>query len=220
MRKVWVHSSSALAVVVAAVALAACGSSSSNSSSSSATSSAAASSASGGSTTSASSGSASNSSFVPTGSGGLKLIGSGGTQASESNDPLGIKAQTGTAAGKQAITDANTEAAKLGSGTIPKGTNIGLEEIINSVPSAQRADGQLIYALRELGFNVIACDAEGDPGKMESCMTSLVSQNVKAIVSLGTDPSLIAQGLQDAKSHKIPVISFSGAVAPRALWSR
>jgi ABC-type sugar transport system substrate-binding protein len=224
MRKVWVHSSSALAVVIAAVALAACGSSSSSSSSSSAAagsgSSGSATSASSGSTTSASSGSASNASFVPTGSGGLKLIGSGGTQASESNDPLGIKAQPGTAAGKQAIADANTEAAKLGSGTVPKGTNIGLEEIINSVPSAQRADGQLIYALRELGFNVVACDAEGDPGKMESCMTSLVSQNVKAIVSLGTDPSLIAQGLQDAKSHNIPVISYSGAVAPSPLWYR
>ena len=224
MRKVWVHSSSALAVVIAAVALAACGSSSSKSSSTAAAggsgSSGSATSASSGSTTSASSGSASNSSFVPTGSGGLKLIGSGGTQASESNDPLGIKAQPGTAAAKQAISDANAEAAKLGSGTVPKGTSIGLEEIINSVPSAQRADGQLIYALRELGFNVVACDAEGDPGKMESCMTSLVSQNVKAIVSLGTDPSLIAQGLQDAKSHNIPVISFSGAVAPSPLWYR
>ena len=88
------------------------------------------------------------------------------------------------------------------------------------MPSAQRADGQLMYALRELGFNVIPCDAEGDPGKMESCMTSLVSQGVKGIISLGTDPSLIAQGLQDAKSHNIPVISFSGAVAPSPLWYR
>jgi ABC-type sugar transport system substrate-binding protein len=227
MRKVWVRSLSALAVVIAAVALAACGSSSSKSSSSSggsgssgsATSGSSGSATSSGSTTSASSGSGSNSSFVPTGSGGLKLLGSGGTQASESNDPLGIKAQTG-AEQKQAITAANSEAAKLGSGTIPKGTTIGIEEIINSVPSAQRADGQLIYALRELGFNVIACDAEGDPNKMESCMTSLVSQGVKAIASLGTDPSLIAQGLQAAKAKNIPVISYSGAVANSPLWYR
>jgi len=147
------------------------------------------------------------------------LIGSAGPQNSEATTPLGIKAETG-AAQQAAITAADAQAAKLGSGKIPAGTTVGLEEIINSVSSAQRANGQLLYALRELGFNVIPCDGAGDPTKMESCMTSLVSQGVKAIVSLGTDPSLIAQGLQDAKSHNIPVISFSGAVAPSPLWYR
>ncbi len=150
--------------------------------------------------------------FTPSGSGGLKLVGSAGPQNSEATTPFGIKAEGGAAEAK-AIAAANKVAAKIGAGTIKKGTTIGLEEIINSVPSAQRADGQLEYALRELGFNVIPCDAEGDPTKMESCMTSLVSEKVKAIADLGTDPSLIAQGLADAKSHKIPVIAFSGTVA-------
>jgi len=150
--------------------------------------------------------------FTPSGSGGLKLIGSAGPQNSQATNPFGIKAEGGSAEAA-AIKAANAEAAKLGSGKIKKGTTIGLEEIINSVPSAQRADGQLEYALRELGFNVIPCDAEGDPTKMESCMTSLVAQKVKAIADLGTDPSLIAQGLADAKSHHIPVIAFSGTVA-------
>jgi ABC-type sugar transport system substrate-binding protein len=216
--------------IVAAVSLAACGSSSNSNSGASSTSGATTSGATtsgattSGATTSASTGSgttpaSSGASFTPTGSGGLALTGSAGTQQSESNKPLGIQAQTG-AAQKAAIAAADKVAAKLGSGTIPKGTTIGLEEIINSVSSSQRADGQLLYGLRELGLKVIPCDAEGDPSKMESCMTSLVSQNVKAIMSLGTDPSLIAQGLQDAKSHHIPVISYSGAVAPSPLWYR
>jgi ribose transport system substrate-binding protein len=149
----------------------------------------------------------------------LTLVGSAGPQNSEATNPLGIKAQSG-AAQQAAVAAATADAAKLGKGTIPKGTTIGLEEIINSVSSAQRANGQLMYALRELGFNVIPCDGAGDPTKMESCMTSLVNQGVKAIVSLGTDPSLIAQGLQAAKAKNIPVISFSGAVAPSPLWYR
>ncbi len=140
-------------------------------------------------------------------------------RTTQATNPIGIKAQSGSVQ-KQAIAAGNAAAAELGHGTIPKGTTVGLEEIINSVPSAQRADGQLMYALRELGFNVIPCDAEGDPGKMNSCMNSLVSQGVKGIISLGTDPSLIAQGLQAAKAKKIPVITFSGAVAPSPLWFR
>ena len=218
MRKARVRAWSAGGVaIVAAVTLAACGSSSKSSSSASSSAAATTSSASTG--TGTSSASASGASFTPAGSGGLTLTGSAGPQNAEATKPLGIKAESG-AAQKTALTAADAEAAKLGKGTIPKGTSIGLEEIINSVSSSQRADGQLEYALRELGFNVIPCDAEGDPGKMESCMTSLVSQGVKGIISLGTDPSLIAQGLQDAKSHKIPVISFSGAVAPSPLWYR
>lgn len=203
----------AVALTMAA-AVAACGSSSGGSKSTSGSSSSSGASAS----TSGSSGSGG--AFTkPTGSGGLKLTGSAGPQNGQATNPLGIKAQSGSVQ-QAAISAADADAAKLGSAKIPSGATVGLEEIINSVPSAQRADGQLEYALRELGINVIPCDAEGDPTKMESCMTSLVSQGVKAIVSLGTDPSLIAQGLQDAKSHKIPVISFSGAVAPSPLWYR
>jgi ABC-type sugar transport system substrate-binding protein len=150
--------------------------------------------------------------FMPSGSGGLKLIGSAGPQQSETTNPLGIKAEGG-AAEKAAVAAADKVAAKTGMGKIPKGATVGLEEIINSVPSAQRADGQLMYALRELGINTIPCDAEGDPTKMESCVTTLVSDKVKLIIDLGTDPSLIAAGLQDAHAHKIPVIAFSGAVS-------
>jgi ABC-type sugar transport system substrate-binding protein len=204
-------------VLAAAIGVAACGSSSSSSSTSSATSSA---SAAGSSSAASSSAAPASTTFTPTGSGGLALIGSGGSQAAESNDPLGIKAQTGTSAQKEAMAAADADAAKISSATVPKGTSIGLQEIINSVPSAQRADGQLIYALRELGFNVIPCDGAGDPGKIAACMTSLVNQGVKGIISLGTDPSLVAQGLQAAKAKNIPVMSFSGAVAPSPLWTR
>ncbi len=205
-----------LVLAAAALVVAACGSSSSSSSTSSASSSAASTSAA---SSASGSGTAASSFTVPTGSGGLTLTGSAGSQSSEATTPLGIKAQTG-AKQQEAMSAADTIVKEVGTGTIPKGTTVGLEEIINSVPSAQRADGQLMYALRELGINTIPCDAEGDPTKMESCMTSLVSQGVKAIFSLGTDPSLIGQGLQDAKSHNIPVVSFSGQVGPSPDWYR
>lgn len=216
MRKVRVQALSAgSAAILAAVSLAACGGSSHKSGSGGNGSSPTTTAANGGTSQSGSSGHFT----TPTGSGGLPLTGTAGPQTPESNNPLGIKALSG-AAQHQAIAAANKVAHQLGHGKIPKGTTVGLQEIINSVPSSQRADGQLIYGLRELGIKVIPCDAEGDPGKMESCVTSLVSQNVKAILSLGTDPSLIAQGLQDAKSHNIPVISYSGAVAASPLWKR
>jgi ABC-type sugar transport system substrate-binding protein len=199
-------------LATAAIAVAACGSSSSSSSATSSTGAAT-------SATGAGSSSATGSFTAPTGSGGLPLIGSAGSQSSEATTPLGIKAQTG-AKQQEAMAAADKIVAEVGHGTIPKGTTVGLEEIINSVPSAQRADGQLMYALRELGINTIPCDGEGDPTKMESCMTSLVSQGVKVIFSLATDPSLIAQGLQDAKSHNIPVVPFAGAVGPSPDWFR
>jgi len=198
----------ALAAVIA-VTVAACGSSSSSSTTSSTSTPA---------STPATTPSTS-ASFTPTGSGGLTLIGSAGPQNAEATDPFGIKAEGG-AAEATAIAAANAEAAKIGAGKIPAGSTVGLEEIINSVASAQRADGQLEYALRELGIKVIPCDAEGAPTAMETCMTSLVSDGVKVIADLGTDPSLIAQGLADAKSHNIPVIAFSGTVASSPLFYR
>jgi ABC-type sugar transport system substrate-binding protein len=147
------------------------------------------------------------------------LVGSAGPQNSEATNPFGIKAESG-AVQQTAIAAANAEAAKLGVGKIPPGSTVGLEEIINSVPSAQRANGQLEYALRELGIKVIPCDGAGSPTTMATCMTSLVSQGVKVIADLGTDPSLIAQGLADAKSHNIPVIGFSGTLASSPLFYR
>jgi ABC-type sugar transport system substrate-binding protein len=197
--------------MVLTVGVAACGSSKKSSSSSS--SAAAAPASTGTSTTSSAA-------FAPTGSGGLKLVGSAGPQNGQATNPLGIKAQTGTPAASSAISSANSDAAKIGTAKVPAGSTVGLEEIINSVPSAQRADGQLEYALRELGINVIPCDAEGDPTKMETCMTSLVNQGVKAIISLGTDPGLIAAGLAAAKAKNVPVITFSGLVAPSPDWFR
>jgi ABC-type sugar transport system substrate-binding protein len=208
------------AAIVLTVGLAACGSSSKKSSSSSTSSSASSTPSSSATSTSTGSSTTSNTAFEPTGSGGLKLVGSAGPQNGQATNPLGTKAQTGTPAAKSAIAAATTDAAAIGAAKIPPGTTVGLEEIINSVPSAQRADGQLEYALRELGINVIPCDAEGDPTKMSTCVTSLVNQNVKAIISLGTDPGLIAAGLAAAKAKKIPVITFSGQVGPSPDWYR
>jgi ABC-type sugar transport system substrate-binding protein len=206
-----------LGVVLAAVALtvAACGSSSSNSSKTKTASSAPASTP----TSTPAPAPSTSASFTPTGSGGLTLVGSAGPQNSEATSPLGIKAETG-AAQQTAIAAADAQAAKLGVGKIPAGSTVGLEEIINSVPSAQRANGQLEYALRELGIKVIPCDGAGSPTTMATCMTSLVAQGVKVIADLGTDPSLIAQGLADAKSHHIPVIGFSGTLASSPLFYR
>ena len=92
--------------------------------------------------------------------------------------------------------------------------NVGFVNIVGAVESAQRAERTFTEAADVLGWKVNSCDAQGDPTQMARCSDSLLDQNVDVLVVLGIEPSLIKAQLSKAKNQNVPVVEFSGQVAP------
>jgi ribose transport system substrate-binding protein len=101
---------------------------------------------------------------------------------------------------------------------LPKKT-VGFVNIVGAVESAQRAEREFTRAAKVLGWEVNSCDAQGDPTQMARCSDSLLDQNVDVLVVLGIEPSLIKAQLNKAKKQNVPVVEFSGQVAPDPLFA-
>jgi ABC-type sugar transport system substrate-binding protein len=65
-----------------------------------------------------------------------------------------------------------------------------------------------------LGWNVVICDGAGVVTKMESCMESLVSQKVSAIVTMALGGPEIPNGFKQAAAAHIPVMAEGTTVTP------
>ncbi len=122
------------------------------------------------------------------------------------------RAETAKASGLEAATAAGTPVA------VPA-TTIGFVNIVGAVESAQRAERTFKEATDVLGWKVNSCDAQGDPTKMARCADSLLDQKVDVLVVLGIEPSLIKAQLNKAKKQNVPVVEFSGQVAPDPLFA-
>jgi ABC-type sugar transport system substrate-binding protein len=89
---------------------------------------------------------------------------------------------------------------------------IGLVHFFGAAASSQEIQADAANAARFLGWRLIICDPAGVPQRMASCMTSLVAQNPAAIMVVSIEPSLIRDGLEQAKAKRIPVVDVGGTV--------
>jgi ABC-type sugar transport system substrate-binding protein len=152
---------------------------------------------------------------------GVAACGGGGSGNNNSSD----KANGSDVARTGSPTDTSATPGYLGSfapreglgGTVPKKT-IGLVNVIGSNGNAAACQANFEQAAKDLGWEVKTIDAQGDPAKMASGVSTMVTQKVDAIVTVSIEPSVARQGLTAAKSAGIPAISICGALAPPNLY--
>jgi ribose transport system substrate-binding protein len=96
-------------------------------------------------------------------------------------------------------------------GKVPKET-IGFVNVLGSSPAAQVCQADFVKAAKALGWTVHVADAQGDPAKMASDVSAMVTQHVNALVTVSIEQSAAAQGLAAAKAAKIPALTFCGAI--------
>jgi ribose transport system substrate-binding protein len=144
--------------------------------------------------------------------GALAPIAAGSAWAGQGQTATSNRTATAQKAGQQAAKAAGKKVAA------PK-IKVGFLQILGAIESAQRAERAFRSAAKVLGWTVVSCDAQGDPTKMARCTDSLLDQNVKAVIDLGVEPSILKAQLRKAKSKGVPVVEFSGQVAPDPLLS-
>lgn len=96
-------------------------------------------------------------------------------------------------------------------GKVPHET-IGFVNVLGSSPAAQVCQAQFLRAAKALGWTVHTADAQGDPAKMASDVSAMVTQRVNAIVTVSIEQSAAEQGLTQAKAQNIPALTFCGAI--------
>ena len=115
-----------------------------------------------------------------------------------------VAAAEGKAAGEQ-----------LGTAKLPHLT-VGYLRYVAADSADQLDYKALKAATNALGWKVKTCDGQGNPTVMVSCGRTLLAQNPDVFIDDGIPPSLIGPILQEAKSKKIPTLSFSGTLNPCA----
>lgn len=96
-------------------------------------------------------------------------------------------------------------------GKVPHET-IGLVNVQGTSPAAQVCQAQFTRAAKALGWTVKTADAQGDPSKMASDVSAMVTQHVNALVTVSIESSAAQQGLAQAKAEHIPAVTFCGAI--------
>lgn len=100
--------------------------------------------------------------------------------------------------------------------TLPK-LKLGILQLNAQAEVAFRiAEGARIPAT-ELGWEVIVCDSLGDPARMASCASSLLNQNVNAIMAVAIESGPVMAQLREAKKRNIPWITIGGGTTPNEL---
>jgi ribose transport system substrate-binding protein len=96
-------------------------------------------------------------------------------------------------------------------GKVPHET-IGFVNVLGSSPAAQECQAQFLRAAKVLGWTVHVADAMGDPSKMASDVSAMVTAHSNAIVTVSIEESAAEQGLTAAKAAGIPALTFCGAI--------
>ncbi|MGE4426477.1 MAG: hypothetical protein AB7G37_08515 [Solirubrobacteraceae bacterium] len=118
-------------------------------------------------------------------------------------------ASTAATAGGEVQTRSADAGSKAGEGAgsvgeIPAGKKVGFLQIVQGIESADRVAAQIEKASKALGWDYVLCDAAGDPAKMATCGTSLLSQDVDVIFTTIGDASTIASSMRTAPSGRSP----------------
>ncbi len=152
---------------------------------------------------------------------GLAIVAAAcGSDSSSSSSAADTTAQGGDAARAEKAKESGLAAATAaGTPVALPATTVGFVNIVGAVESAQRAERTFKEAATVVGWKVNSCDAQGDPTKMARCADTLLDQNVDVLVVLGIEPSLIKAQLNKAKKQNVPVVEFSGQVAPDPLFA-
>ncbi|MCW3067359.1 MAG: substrate-binding protein [Solirubrobacterales bacterium] len=136
------------------------------------------------------------------------------TSTSASNSSIGNnQAQTGKAASAAATAGA-AAATKEGAPVKLPTKTLGLVNVTAQSEAAQRIQAGAVAAAHTVGWKIITIDAQGDPAKSQAGMTSLLSQNVDAILDLANPTQAINQSLAQARAKNIPVIDIGGIQDP------
>jgi ABC-type sugar transport system substrate-binding protein len=91
---------------------------------------------------------------------------------------------------------------------------------IGVIPSTSSSENLAVWiaqtkaAAAPFGWKVQVCDGAGNPATMESCVSSLVTQKVDAIVTMALGGPEIPNGFKQAKAAKIPLIAEGTSVNP------
>jgi len=94
---------------------------------------------------------------------------------------------------------------------------LGILSLGESLEGVNRLTSATREAAEAIGWDVRLVDAQGDPSKAATGMRSLVQQGVDAIVDAAVEPSIIAQGLTEAREAGIPVVGLSLGSAPEGI---
>jgi ABC-type sugar transport system substrate-binding protein len=137
-------------------------------------------------------------------SGGSSDVGSIGKSASAK------KREAAVTAGKESGGAAGDPVA------VPKKT-VGVIEAFGAAEAIQRTTAGITAGAKVLGWTVKTCDAQGDPTKMASCASSLISQRVDVIMGEAIEAAPVKAQLTQAKSKGIPWINTTGPVLPDPL---
>jgi ribose transport system substrate-binding protein len=144
------------------------------------------------------------------------------TQQASSSPPASqanpVTSGSGVSAAR--VTQAALAAAKA-AGPVTKvpTETIGYLRYIAADESDQRIYNAFVAAAHVLGWKVISCDGQGNPTVMVQCMNTLLADHPAAIVNDGIPQSLIATGLQQAKSEGIPTVYTGGSLTPANLYT-
>jgi ABC-type sugar transport system substrate-binding protein len=154
----------------------------------------------------------------------LVVAGCGGSSKKSSSSSTSTSANANSGGGQSTSTVSVQQSASavpeyLGSfapqsglgGKVPHET-IGFVNVLGSSPAAQVCQAQFVRAAKDLGWTVRTADAQGDPAKMASDVSAMVTQHVNAIVTVSIEESAAEQGLTQAKSENIPALTFCGAI--------
>ena len=96
-------------------------------------------------------------------------------------------------------------------GTVPHET-IGFVNVLGTSANAQACQAEFLKAAKAVGWTVHTADAQGDPAKMASDVSAMVTAHSNAIVTIAIEQSAAEQGLTAAKAAGIPAISICGAI--------
>jgi len=138
--------------------------------------------------------------------------------ASQASQPSPAASSSGASAA-QVNTAALAAAKAAGSPTKVPTETIGYLRYIAADSSDQRIYNAFVAAADVLGWKVISCDGQGNPTVMVQCMNTLLADHPAAIVNDGIPQSLIATGLQQAKSEGIPTVYTGGSLTPANLYT-
>jgi ribose transport system substrate-binding protein len=153
--------------------------------------------------------------------GALAVAGCGGSgkKSSSSSSTSASTAASSSSAPVAVQQAASTAPEDLGSfapvsglgGKVPHET-IGFVNVLGTSPAAQACQAQFLRAAKVLGWTVHVADAAGDPAKMASDVSAMVTAHSNAIVTVSIEQSAAQQGLTAAKAQGIPALTFCGAI--------
>jgi ABC-type sugar transport system substrate-binding protein len=132
------------------------------------------------------------------------------TSAPDATTPAAADAATLSDADLTAAAEA--AAGKAGAPVTLEKKKVGIILIAGVAEIIQRMQEDAQAAADALGWELLVCDAQGDPAKMQQCGDTLLNQGANALIDTTIQPSVLQAQIQRAKSMNVPFINVAGVV--------